>query len=241
MPAQKGAKNQDLIAGRIAYGSDGADTWAIRAATTEASSTAATPFFRPYPEKTIQTELYAAASLAASSQATSAVLSLVGIKKATVFIDHGRAATAAFGTQGTEYRVEASQQAANNDTWRPLASVVAGSAAALLVSHTAIAAADTIITVTSGTSIPTRGDKVMAITGTVEWMQVLSVSGTASFTVEDAVRYAHAAAGSIYSQAEQFALVLGTEAITRLRVRINNNASGTTQAIYSRIACITES
>ena len=51
---------------------------------------------------------------------------------------------------------------------------------------------------------------------------------------------AQSAAVSIYSQAERIPLSLNVESITRARVVINNNASGTTQAIYSRIACITE-
>ena len=245
MPAQKGAKTQDLVTGRLIYVSDGINTWAIRAATTEASSGEATPFFRTYPEKTIQTELYAAASLAASSQAASTILSLAGIIKATVFIDHGRGAAAAFGTQGTEYRIEASQKASGNETWRPLASVVAGSAAALAVASSgAVGAGTTVITITSGTAL-TLGDIVMwantASAASIEWARVVAISGTANFTVQYGMTNAQAAAHTIYTRAEHFAVILDTGAVTRMRVIINNNASGTTQAIYSRIACITES
>lgn len=233
MPEIKDASiNHVLLTGRKEYGFDGTN-WRPISVDTSGSVKISNV-------ETIQTELFASASIAASSQATSSVLTLTGIKKAAVFIDHGRAATTAFGTQGTEYLIQASQQASNNDTWRTIASVVAGSTAALLVSHTAIVAADTTVTVTSGTSIPSRGDTVMGITGTVEWMKVLSVTGTASFVVEDGATFAHAAAGSIYTQAENFVLTLNTEALTRMRVRINNNASGTTYAVFSRIAAITE-
>ena len=232
------ALNQVLNTGRKDYVWDGTNWRGMLADTAGAARVGIV--------ETIQTELFAAASVAASSQAASTILSMAGIKKALIFIDHGRAATAAFGTQGTEYRVEASQRATGDGTWRAMTTVVAGSTAALAVSASAdVAAGSTTITVDSGTSIPARGDIVFwantVSAASSEWMRVTSVSGTASFVIQDGLDYGQDSDTSIYTQAEQWALVVDVEAITRLRVVVNNNASGTTQAIYSRIACITES
>ena len=189
--------------------------------------------------ETIQTELVSAQSIAASTNVASTVLSLIGIKKATFFLDHGRAGSAAFGTNGTEYRIEVSQQASGNDTWRSLASVLASSAvAATLASSGTHAAGAGTITILSGTAA-VLDTLYLFQTGTIEWLRSTTVSGTASFTLLDALTYAHAA-GTISAGAEHWALTLNVEAITRARVVINNNASGTSQAIYSRVACITE-
>ena len=246
MPGQTGAKNQALITGRLTYGFDGVDAYPELAETTEYSSTAAVKSVRTRPTKTVQTELYAIATIAASTQAASSVLALTGIKKAAIFIDHGRANTVSFGTQGTEYRVEASQQASGNDTWRTVASVVAGSTAALAVAASAdVAAGGTTIVVTSGTSITARGDLVFwantVSAASSEWMRATQITGTASFVIQDGLRYGQDADTNIFTQAEQFAVAMATGVYTRLRVIINNNASGTTQAIYARVACITES
>ena len=258
--AGTGQKDQALITGRIAYGYDGTNVYPLKcntagqlilgAGTTSIGSvilgagTATAGTVAVSATKTIQTELLAIQSVAASTNVASTVLSLTGVKKATFFIDHGRANTVAFGTQGTEYRIEGSQKASGNDTWCPLASWVAGSAACLAVSASAdVAAGGTTVVVTSGTSIPARGDVVFWLNTAAtasEWMKVISVAGTASFVFLDGLTNAQAAATSIYTQAERFALLLDVEALTRARVIVNNNASGTTQAIYTRVACITE-
>ena len=223
--------NQVLITGRKGYVWDSTN-WRPQLADTAGA-------IQTSNLETIQTELYAAASLAASSQAASTVLSLIGVKRAMFFIDHGRAGSAAFGTNGTEYRVEVSQQATGNDTWRSLASVLASSAvAATLASSGTHAVGAGTITILSGTAA-VRDTLYLFQTGTIEWMRSTAVSGTASFNILDALTYAHAA-GTISAGAEQFVLSLNVEAVTRARVAINNNASGTTQAIYSRVACITE-
>ena len=237
------ATNQVLLTGRKGYVWDGTD-WRPQASNTAGhiilgAGTAAAGTVAVSNVETIQTELYAAASVAASTNVASTVLSLVGVKRATFFIDHGRAGSAAFGTNGTEYRIEVSEQASNNDTWRSIASILASSAvAATLASSGSHAAAAGTITILSGTAA-VRDTLYLFQTGTLEWMRSTTVSGTASFDILDGLTYAHAA-GTISAGAEHFVLSLNVEAITRARVVINNNASGTTQAIAARIACITE-
>ena len=248
MPAQTGQKNQALITGRIAYGYDGTDAYPFKVNTSGhiiiGAGTAAAGTVAVSNIETIQTELYAAASLAASSQAASTILSLVGIKRATFFIDHGRAATTAFGTNGTEYRIEASQKASGNDTWVPIASLLADSAVAqsCAASGNHAAGAGTI-TILSGTAVAI-GDEIFwansATPGNSEWMRVTAVSGTASFNILYPLTYAQSAAVSMYTKAQRIPLSLNVEAITRARVIVNNNASGTTLAVYSRVAAITE-
>ena len=235
-PQDKGQTDKVHNTGEIIYGGDGTNFYPIRVLTDG--------YLDTRPRETIQTELLACQSVAASTQVTSSVLSVAGVLKAAIFIDHGRASTAAFGTQGTEYRVEGSAQSSGNDTWRPLASVVAASAACLAVAASAdVAASGTTVVVTSGTSIPSRGNIVFwantVSAASSEWMKVLSVSGTASFVIEDGLTRGQDSDTNIFTQAEQFVLLFDVEPITRLRVRVNNNASGTTLAVYSRVGCIT--
>lgn len=198
----------------------------------------------PFPiNKTIQTELLTATTIAASTQTKSSVVSLTGATKVIFYIDHGRASTAAFGTQGTEYRVETSQKASGNDAWVVAATVTCASTVCLAIASSAAGTvAQTSIVITSGTA-PTLGDLVsVANTATpanTEWLKVASVTGTASFTILDGLTYAYAAADTIFTQAERRTIAIDNAAYSRARIVINNNNSGTTQAIRSRIACIT--
>ena len=81
--------------------------------------------------KTIETELQAIVAVAADAQSISSTLTLTDMRKVAIFIDHGRDATSAFVGAGTEYRVEVSEKATGNDTWRPIASATAAITAAL--------------------------------------------------------------------------------------------------------------
>ena len=226
--------NNDLIHGRTAFGFDGTNTAPLKVNISSSLGILSTE-----PVKTIQTELFAAASVAASTQAISSTLSVASVKQATFFIFHGRSGSAAFGTNGTEYRIEGSAVSAGNDSWLPLASVLASSAvAATLASSGTHNAGTTVITILSGTAA-VANSLYLFQTGTLEWMRSVSVSGTASLTILDGLTNAHAA-GTISAEAELFPLSLNLESVTRVRAVINNNASGTTQAIAARIACITE-
>ena len=238
MANQTGQKDQALITGRIMYGYDGTNAYPIAVNTAGVLAGIATTI-----TKTVETELFAAASVAASTQTTSSILTLTpSVKKATIFISHGRASSAAFGTNGTEYRVEVSEAATATNQWRSIASVLASSAVAMTAAASAnVAVGATTVVILSGTAV-TSGDVMVWPSGTIEWFKVATPTGTASFTVENPLDFAHAAAtATIIGGAEHFSLNLDVESVTRMRVFINNIASGTTQNIYSKIACITES
>jgi hypothetical protein len=232
MPNGIGSNDQVLIQGRIVYGYDG---------------TNANPFYANSTgngmKKTVQTELVATQAIAVSTQVKSTELSLTGVKKVTFFIDHARAGSAAFATNGTEYRIEASQKATGDDTWRTVASVEAGSAVAMTCAASGnYAIGASTITILSGTAM-TLGGLYFWPSGAAascEWFKVALATGTASFTTLDALTNAHAAASAIVGSAEQFVVVMDTESLTRARVIVNNNNTGASQAIYSRVAAITE-
>jgi len=230
------ATNQVLLTGRKYYFWDGTD-WRPALSDTAGAVKVSNV-------ETIETELLAHTAVAASAQAVSSVLSLVGVKKATVFIDHGRAATAAFGTAGTEYRIEVSQKASGNDTWRALTTVVASSVAASSIKATAdTPAGSAVIASTSATTL-VKGDIIYwANTVTVasgEWGRVVVVAAGTSITLQDALTNAQDSDTNIYNKGEQFVVALDVEAKSRMRVVVNNNNSDTSQAIQSRVACITE-
>lgn len=237
MPNGIGDVNHALIQGRIAYGKEytSGSTYPIAVNTAGVLAGIATTI-----SKTIQTELFAAASVAASTVVLSSTLDVSSIKSALIFIDHGRAATAGFTTNGTEYMVQVSQQAANNDTWRTLASFLAGSAvAASAAASSDCAAGTTLLTITSGTALPAN-DNIVFSAATIEWVRSTTATGTASVNLLDATRYGHASATGLFAGAEHFTANLNLQAATRLRVVINNRASAGTQPIVARVAAITE-
>jgi hypothetical protein len=195
-------------------------------------------------EATIQTELYAASTIAASVMVKSNVASLIGAKQATIFIDHGRGSTAAFGALGgTNYIIQGSQKASGNDTWVAITTIVASSAAcSSALSSGAVSAAATSIVILSGTAFVVNDNIMWANTAdmanSTEWAVVSTVTGTASFTVLDPLTNAQGSTVVITNGAQRFVYNLNCESLTRARVVINNTA-GTTAAIRSRIAIIT--
>jgi hypothetical protein len=239
--ATGGNKDQTLPTGRLAYGkaSDGH----FYPVTVDSDGNVQADMLVT---KTIESELLAIQSVAASTQLKSSAISLsAGVKKATFFIDHGRTSSAAFGTQGTEYRIEASQKASGEDTWTPLVTILAESAACLAVAASAdVAVGATTVVVTSGTSIPSLGDIVFWANSTAatasEWLKVITVTGTASFTILDGLTNAQDSDTDIFTKGERYSFVVDVEGITRIRAIVNNNNSGTTLAVYSRVAVITE-
>jgi len=192
--------------------------------------------------KTIQSELLAITAIAAGAQQKSSILALTGIKKAAVFIDHGRTATTAFVGAGTEYRVEVSEKATGNDAWRTLASVVCAiTAASEITADGNEAAGESVIDI--GATTPALGDIIFWENATIansEWIKVAAIVAGTSFTCLDDLTNAQTAAQKIYNKAEQFVLNLDVEPFTRMRVVANNNNGSTNAAIVSRVACITE-
>ena len=191
--------------------------------------------------ETIETELIAPVLVAGSTQVLSSTLSVVGVKQGTFIIDHAKASTAAFTTNGPEYRIEVSAESTNDDTWRPLASFVAGSAvAASAAASSDVAAGTTLIKITSGTAM-VLGDIVCFTNpaSSAEWTRATVVTGTASYVPQDATRFGHASATGIFGGGEHFVASVDLESVTRVRVVVNNNNSSGTQPIVARAALIT--
>ena len=189
--------------------------------------------------ETIQPDLITAQTIASSTNVISSVVSMIGVKKALIQVYHARAATAAFGTNGTEYRIEVSAASSGNDTWNPIASILCSSAACnSAASSSDCAAGTTLVTITSGTAMPIT-DYTVFTSGTIEWVKPTIATGTASFNVLDPTTYAHVSATGIFSGGVEVPFTLDVSAVTRLRAVVNNIASGTTQAIASRVTLIT--
>jgi len=192
--------------------------------------------------KTIQTELLAITKVAADAQQKSSELALTNMKKVAVLIDHGRTATTAFVVAGTEYRVEVSQKATGDDTWRMIASAVCGIAAATEITADGDeAAGQTLIEI--GANTPAINDIVFWENATLadsEWGKVAAIVGGTSFTLLDGLTNGQAAAKKIYNKGEQFVFLLDVEAYTRLRVVVNNNNGTTNAQVASRVAAITQ-
>ena len=192
--------------------------------------------------KTVETELLAITKVAANAQQKSSELALTNMKKVTILIDHGRTATTAFVVAGTEYRIEASQKAAGNDTWRTIASVEAIiTAATEITADGAEAVGQTLIEI--GANTPVVNDIVFWENATLadsEWMKVITIVGGTSFTILDGLTNAQALEKKIYNKGEQFVLTLDVTAFTRLRVVVNNNNGSTNVQVASRVAAITQ-
>jgi hypothetical protein len=231
--------NQCLITGRIAYAYNGTDAKPL------ACSNDRYLYVQNHIEKTVGTSLLALQAVAASTMATSSVLSLIYTQKATIFIDHGRTVVTAWGAAGgTKYIVQGSPQSAGNDTWVSMTTFAAGStiAVAIVADGDAAAGASTIA---CGTAVGLPGDQVFWANSTTaangEFGTIKSVSGTADFTLLDALRYGQDSDTNIFTQAEHFVYNFDASAYTRARVLVNNNiAAGTTAAIQCRVTAITQ-
>jgi hypothetical protein len=165
----------------------------------------------------------------------------VGVKTAAVFFDYGKGNTTAVSGTGTEYRIEASQKASGNDTWRAITTWYASTAAAMSSAASANAggAGASTITILSGTAAVVS-DIVCWTSGTIEWSRVVAISGTASFTIQDGLTADHTAATGIFGGGAQAAMLLDVSAVTRIRASVNNNYPITSQPIIARVALITE-
>jgi hypothetical protein len=197
------------------------------------------------PVKAIQTELKAVTAVAADVQSVSSVLSLTGVKKVTLCIDHAKDNASASVGQGTEYVIQVSEKATGNDTWRSLAAFAAAiTAPTAVVTDAEEAAGQTVIE--CGASVPAVGDIVFfkhATIGSSEWANVIArvtTGGSESFTIESGLTNVQAS-GTYYTQGEHFVVTVDVESLTRLRVVCNNTKGTTNRAIVWRCAAITAS
>lgn len=191
--------------------------------------------------KTVQTELLAITAIASAAQQISSVQTVTTNLAATVFIDHAPDSATA-PTKGTEYRIEVSEKASGNDTWRTLTSFVTGTVAANLktVQATQNAGSTTITHTVAGTYV--QDDVIFFKNGTIgnsEWSKVTSITSTTVEVILDGLTNAQGGSQMI-NKCEQFVAVIDCTAIQRFRVVVNNKyQAGTTIAIVARVACTT--
>jgi len=188
--------------------------------------------------KTIQTDLLALQSVAASSVAISSDFDMSGKIGGTVLVRFGRRAATAAGA-GVNIRVEASHASSGNNTWYPLAIFTTNFAAAAdeAVSGT-VNSGTNVITVASTTGL-TAGDIIFIDNGTIansEWGRIKSIVSNTSVTIEDNLVNAQTSS-TIYDSAEIFAPVIIPKEVTRIRVVADG--SGFTQAFAIEASLIT--
>jgi len=194
--------------------------------------------------KTIQSELVPITAIAANAQAISSVLDVTGFKNMAVFIDHARDVTTAFVVAGTEYRIQVSENAAGNDNWRTITSVVCDITAASDIAMDGDEVVGSTV-IECGATLPAVNDIVFFKNATIansEWARVVAIvttGGSESFTLSDGLTKAQVALAHMYNKAEQFVITFDVTTFTRMRVIINNNNGSTNQNIVSRVACIT--
>ena len=246
-PQDKGQTDKVLNTGRIPYVGDGTNFYPMRGDASGhiilGAGTATAGTVSVSAIKTA-TDILSAQTVAASTNTKSTAHDIGNSKKATVFINHGRSVITAFGTNGTEYRIDFAESNIATAPWRSVVSLTCSSAACSSIrTGTALAAAVTTIAVVSTTTM-VNGDLFMfantASAASVEWCRVTSVTGTASFTILDGLQNIQASTEVMYNKAEHFVVSLDTEGAQQMRVVVNNNASGTTHAIYTKVAVILE-
>ncbi len=236
-PQWTGQMDSVLGRGRITYGGDGTNFFPIRVDAyghiVLGASTAAAGTVAVSATKT-STDILETQLIAASTTIVSTARDVNTTKKMGIYINHGRGATVAFGTQGTEYRIEYSNS--TDGPWFSMVSVTADSAACSSVrTGTALAVGNTTWAIVSTTTM-VNGDMFSFANTTnaasSEWGSVITVTGTASIGVLDGLANIQASTEVMYTGAENFVLTLDTEAAQQMRLVVNNNNSGTTQPIY---------
>lgn len=190
------------------------------------------------PVKTIQTDLLAIQSVAASSVVNSSVFDFSGKIEGAVLVRFGRRAATSAGA-GVRIRIEVSNNATTDNSWFPLAILTTSFSAceAEAVSGT-VGSGTNVITVASTTNL-TAGDVVFIDNSTIgnsEWGRIKSISANTSVTIED--NLVNAQTGStLYDAAEIFPPIIIPGFPRRIRAVVDG--SKFTQAFAIQISLIT--
>ena len=191
------------------------------------------------PTKTVQTDLLAIQSVAASSVAISSAFDMSGkLEGGLIQVRFGRRSATAAGA-GVNIRLESSSATSGNNTWFPFAVLTTNFAAAEAeaVSGT-VSSGTNVITVASTTNL-TAADVIFIDNGTIansEWGRVKSISTNVSVTIEDNLVNAQTGA-TIYDSAEIFPPVQVPKHAVRIRAVADGASFG--QAFAIHVALIT--
>ena len=193
--------------------------------------------------KTVQTELQAIVNVSSGAQDLSTEFATGDRLAAYIFLDFAPEAT---NTNQTELRIEINETVAgDNDKWREFYSAITTDGT---VNSNAIDGAEAIgqtVIEESVTTGLTNGDGQIVfikdgstITDS-EWVKLVAVSASTSFTIQDGLRVAKDTGDTWFNQAEHFAVSMDLASIVRLRAVCNNNNGGGSVAVNWRVALIT--
>lgn len=192
--------------------------------------------------KDIRTELKGITAVAANAQSKSSEIDIVDDQDILLFIDHARDSASAPAGAGTEYKIETSQKASGNDTWRTLQSYVCEVIpVSSIVMDAEKSAGSTRIE--TGATLPEVGGHVFFKNATIansEWALVTMINATIGaeyFDILDGLTHTQAPI-TLFNRAEHLVLSLNVMTAKRLRVICNNNNGSTNRAIVWRCACI---
>lgn len=188
--------------------------------------------------KTVQTDLLAIQSVAASSVAISSAIDVSGKMGGLIHIRLGRRSATAAGA-GVNIRLESSHLASGNNSWFPFAIISSNFAAceAEAVNGT-VNSGTNVITVASTTNL-TIGDLIYIDNGTIansEWARIKSIVTNTSVTIEDNLVNAQTGA-TLYDSAEIFQPIEIPQGAVRIRA-VADGASFT-QAFAIHVGLIT--
>jgi hypothetical protein len=191
--------------------------------------------------KTIASELVTLQQVNANTNLISSILSVPNDIFATVFIDFAPLTTNA-PSLGTEFRIELSQQATGNSTWRavPGGTFRTGTTAATTFTTGTEAAGSTVIE-TNPTPAWNVNDVIFFKNATLalgEWARVANIVTNVSVDIVDGITNSQNAA-PVFDKAEQFIAVVDMTSATRLRVACANNLHTNSYNIAVRVAAIT--
>lgn len=191
--------------------------------------------------KTVGTSVLAWADQANATSRVSSTQSVTTALAAAVHVYIGRGTGTAF-TAGSEptARVEVSAKSSGDDWFTPVAQfqMATGASIANTTLNGAVSAAASTIVVNSATNIA-AGDILLiedSSASNYELARVLSVSST-TITLETALTNGHSNGAAVRDQAEMYVVSVDLSATSRLRVVVNNAASG--QAVRSAAYMVT--
>ena len=193
--------------------------------------------------KVVQTELQAIANVSSGAQDLSSEFATGKKLAAYIFFDFSPEAT---NTNQTELRVEINETVAgDNDKWREFWSTITTASAVNTHAIDGTEAVGQTVIEESVTTGLTDGDGqiVFIKDGTTitdsEWVKLVAVSASTSFTIQDGLRVQKDTGDDWYNQAEHFAVSMDLAAKVRLRAVCNNNNGGGSVAVNWRVALIT--
>lgn len=193
------------------------------------------------------TELQAIANVADAAQDISTELSVAGHLSAVVHIDFAPEAT---NTNQTELRIEIAETDdsdcgtdAEDCLWVERWSTITTDGTVATNDMPTEAAGQTEIDETTLTGLTDGDGQILFIKDDTlansEWVKVVLVTASTSYTIQDGLRFAHDSSDDWYNQAERFSAQIDLSGVQRIRVVCNNNYKTGSVAVNWRARIVT--